>query len=97
MTHTETRSPRLPNDAGSSETVAGVQQIVKAIYAGGAPPETLELVHMRVSQINGCNACIAACQASAAECDRHAQHHEHCRLCAEECRRCESACKDLLP
>jgi len=58
MTHTETRSPRLPNDAGSSETVAGVQQIVKAIYAGGAPPETLELVHMRVSQINGCNPCI---------------------------------------
>jgi AhpD family alkylhydroperoxidase len=60
MTHTQTRSPRLPNDAGSPETVAGVQQIVKAIYAGGAPPETLELVHMRVSQINGCNACIAA-------------------------------------
>jgi AhpD family alkylhydroperoxidase len=37
-----------------------VQQILKAIYAGGVPPQTLELVHMRASQINGCNACIAA-------------------------------------
>jgi AhpD family alkylhydroperoxidase len=33
---------------------------MQAIYAGGAPPHTLELVHMRVSQINGCNACIAS-------------------------------------
>jgi AhpD family alkylhydroperoxidase len=60
MTHTQTRSPRLSADAGSSETVAGVQQIVKAIYAGGVAPQTLELVHMRVSQINGCNPCIVA-------------------------------------
>ena len=37
-----------------------MQQIIKAIYAGGVPPQTLELVHMRASQINGCNACIAA-------------------------------------
>ncbi len=33
---------------------------MKAIYAGGAPRQTLELVHMRASQINGCNACIAS-------------------------------------
>jgi AhpD family alkylhydroperoxidase len=39
--------------------VAGVQQILKSIYAGGVPRETLELVHMRASQINGCSACIA--------------------------------------
>jgi AhpD family alkylhydroperoxidase len=58
MTKTHTRSPRLPNDAGSPDAVAGVQQIIKAIYAGGVPPQTLELVHMRVSQINGCNPCI---------------------------------------
>lgn len=25
---------------------------------GGVPPHTLELVHLRVSQINGCSACI---------------------------------------
>jgi AhpD family alkylhydroperoxidase len=60
MTQSDTRSPRLSNAAGSADTVAGVQQIIKVIYAGGVPPETLELVHMRASQINGCNACIAA-------------------------------------
>lgn len=59
MSETQTRSPRLQN-ASSPDAVAGVQQIMKAIYAGGAPQETLELVHMRVSQINACNACIAS-------------------------------------
>jgi AhpD family alkylhydroperoxidase len=59
MSPTQTRSPRLTDAASSSEAVAGVQQIIKAIYASGVPPQTLELVHMRASQINGCNACIA--------------------------------------
>lgn len=60
MTQSQTRSPRLSNAASSPDAVAGVQQIMKAIYAGGVPPQTLELVHMRASQINGCNACIAS-------------------------------------
>ena len=30
----------------------------KAIYSGGVPQETLELVHLRASQINGCGACV---------------------------------------
>ncbi len=59
MPETQTGSPRLQN-AISPDAVAGVQQIMKAIYAGGAPQETLELVHMRASQINGCLACIAS-------------------------------------
>jgi len=59
MPETQTHSPRLQN-ASSPDAVAGVQQIMKAIYAGGVPQETLELVHMRASQINGCNACIAS-------------------------------------
>jgi AhpD family alkylhydroperoxidase len=60
MTQTRTRGPRLSPDAGGSQdAVAGVQQIIKSIYAGGVPRQTLELVHMRASQINGCNACIA--------------------------------------
>jgi AhpD family alkylhydroperoxidase len=58
QTQTQTRSPRLSN-ASSPDAVAGVEQIIKAIYAGGVAPQTLELVHMRTSQINGCNACIA--------------------------------------
>ena len=58
---TQTRGPRLSPAAGrSQDAVAGVQQIMKSIYAGGVPRQTLELVHMRASQINGCNACIAA-------------------------------------
>jgi AhpD family alkylhydroperoxidase len=65
MTKTQTRSPRLPNDAGSPDTVAGVQQILKAVYSGGVPRQTLELVHMRASQINGCNFCIDAGSKSA--------------------------------
>lgn len=61
MTQTQTRAPRLSADAGrSEEAIAGIQQILKSIYAGGVPRQTLELVHMRASQINGCNACIAA-------------------------------------
>lgn len=38
--------------------VSGVQQIFKAMYSGGAPAATLELVHLRISQINGCGACV---------------------------------------
>jgi AhpD family alkylhydroperoxidase len=60
MTQTQTRGPRLSPEAGRSpDAVAGVQQILKSIYAGGVPRHTLELVHMRASQINGCSACIA--------------------------------------
>jgi AhpD family alkylhydroperoxidase len=60
MTQSTTRSPRLSNGAGSPDAVAGVHQIIKAIYGGGVPRETLELVHMRASQINGCTACISS-------------------------------------
>jgi AhpD family alkylhydroperoxidase len=60
MTQSQTGSPRLSNAASSPEAVAGVQQIMKAICTGGVSRQTLELVHMRASQINGCNACIAA-------------------------------------
>lgn len=61
MTQTQTSGPRLSADAGRfDDAVAGVRQIIKSIYASGVPRQTLELVHMRASQINGCNACIAA-------------------------------------
>jgi AhpD family alkylhydroperoxidase len=55
-----TRRPRLsPDVARSEDASAGVQQILKSIYASGVPRQTLELAHMRASQINGCNGCIA--------------------------------------
>ncbi|MEV0667951.1 carboxymuconolactone decarboxylase family protein [Actinomadura luteofluorescens] len=37
-----------------------IQELFKAVHSGGVPEETLELVHLRVSQINGCSACVDA-------------------------------------
>jgi AhpD family alkylhydroperoxidase len=37
-----------------------IQALFKAVHAGGVDPATLELVHLRVSQINGCSACVDA-------------------------------------
>ena len=36
----------------------GIQKLVVAVRKGGVPASTLELTHMRASQINGCSACI---------------------------------------
>jgi AhpD family alkylhydroperoxidase len=35
-----------------------IQEVLKAVHSGGAAEELLELVHLRVSQINGCSACV---------------------------------------
>ncbi len=35
-----------------------IQALIAAAQKGGAPARTLELVHLRASQINGCSACI---------------------------------------
>jgi AhpD family alkylhydroperoxidase len=40
------------------DVVKGVNTIYKAIHSGGVPHETLELVHLRASQINGCSVCV---------------------------------------
>lgn len=53
-----TVSTRIPDFKPNPDSMAGVQQIVKEIYAGGVPRKTLELVCMRASQINGCNGCM---------------------------------------
>jgi AhpD family alkylhydroperoxidase len=40
----------------------GAMQALQSVHAatekGGVPPATLELIHLRVSQINGCSVCI---------------------------------------
>lgn len=60
MSQTQERGPRISPEVGHSpDAAAGVQQILKSIYTGGVPRKTLELVHMRASQINGCHGCIA--------------------------------------
>jgi AhpD family alkylhydroperoxidase len=50
---------RMPNAATLlPEANEGIQTLMKGIYKGGAPRETLELVHLRASQINGCSFCV---------------------------------------
>lgn len=42
------------------EAMQAVQNLYKAMGKGGVPQSTLELVHLRASQINGCSACVDA-------------------------------------
>ncbi len=37
-----------------------IQALQSATEKGGVPSSTLNLIHLRASQINGCNACIDA-------------------------------------
>jgi AhpD family alkylhydroperoxidase len=45
---------------GNPDVITAIQQLNKAIYAGGVDPLVLELVHLRASQINGCSPCVFA-------------------------------------
>jgi AhpD family alkylhydroperoxidase len=50
---------RMPNPAMVLPgAMSAIQQLLQAPQAGGVPPATLELVHLRASQINGCSACV---------------------------------------
>src|SRR5690348_16846988 len=40
------------------DAVKGIQGLLKATRQGGVPQATLELVHLRASQINGCSFCV---------------------------------------
>ncbi|TDC76850.1 carboxymuconolactone decarboxylase family protein [Streptomyces hainanensis] len=40
------------------DAMKGIQHLYKAAASGGVPQHTLELVHLRASQINGCSACV---------------------------------------
>ncbi|QKW08287.1 carboxymuconolactone decarboxylase family protein [Streptomyces sp. NA04227] len=53
------KSPVTPDVA------TAIQYLTKAIEAGGADGPLLELVHLRVSQINGCGPCVYGGIASA--------------------------------
>jgi len=57
---------RIQDSTPQPDVTTGIQHLFKAVYAGGVPRQTLELVHLRVSQINGCSACVEAGAASAA-------------------------------
>jgi AhpD family alkylhydroperoxidase len=42
------------------EAMPAILQVLEATKKGGVPAATLELVHLRASQINGCSACVDA-------------------------------------
>lgn len=41
-----------------ADAAPAIQNLVKATRQGGVPESTLELVHLRASQINGCGFCV---------------------------------------
>jgi AhpD family alkylhydroperoxidase len=52
---------RMTNPAALlPDAMTAVNALYKATHSTGVPPATLELVHLRVSQINGCSACVDA-------------------------------------
>jgi AhpD family alkylhydroperoxidase len=46
------------------DAMPALQALGKAVRKSGVPPQTLDLVHLRASQINGCSVCV----------DMHARH-----------------------
>jgi AhpD family alkylhydroperoxidase len=56
---------RIQDPSSQPDITKGVQEIIKAVYGAGVPQQTLELVHLRASQINGCSACLDAGAATA--------------------------------
>jgi len=42
------------------DTMTAIRALNEAIKQGGVPPRTLDLVHLRASQINGCSVCVGA-------------------------------------
>jgi AhpD family alkylhydroperoxidase len=40
------------------DALAALKALAPLAYKGGVPPQTLGLVHLRASQINGCGACV---------------------------------------
>ena len=54
-----TMTPRMKNPAEViPEALQPIQAIYAATFKSGVPPATLALVHLRISQINGCGQCI---------------------------------------
>jgi len=50
--------PRMKNPALVLGAMEHFQALFKAVHDGGVDSATLELVHLRASQINGCSACV---------------------------------------
>jgi len=51
------------------EAASAIQDLIKATFSAGVPHQTMELVHLRTSQINGCSYCLASAAQSARKAD----------------------------
>jgi AhpD family alkylhydroperoxidase len=60
LLHGGEMAARIQQSAPDPDLTTGVQHLFKAINAGGVPKQTLELVHLRASQVNGCSFCVDA-------------------------------------
>jgi AhpD family alkylhydroperoxidase len=40
------------------DSLKGIQALIEAAHSAGVPKATMELAHLRASQINGCSACV---------------------------------------
>ena len=40
------------------DSMKGIQTLIKAAHSAGVPRATMELAHLRASQINGCSPCV---------------------------------------
>jgi len=40
------------------DSMTGIQSIIKAAHNAGVPSATMELIHLRASQVNGCSPCV---------------------------------------
>jgi AhpD family alkylhydroperoxidase len=50
---------RIDNPANLlPDSMKGIQSIIKAAYSSNVDRSTMELVHLRASQINGCSPCV---------------------------------------
>ena len=49
------------------DALKAIQHLIKASHQGGVPEATMELVHLRASQINGCSACVVSGTQTAAK------------------------------
>jgi AhpD family alkylhydroperoxidase len=47
------------------DAMTAIRSLNEAVQQGGVPERTLDLVHLRTSQINGCSVCLGAAVTSA--------------------------------
>jgi AhpD family alkylhydroperoxidase len=40
------------------DSMKGIQSVIKAAHSAGVPRATMELAHLRASQVNGCSPCV---------------------------------------